>query len=119
MNSCNIYLDTYKGFGYTLLLEEPNGDIRIMRVCTEGCIYCNKDNLHEIEEISKVINDYENVTVYYEPDHITIINGIKKRCKHAKFEKISLIHHSHKEINNGNEICVTVHAVDKNIYKIL
>lgn len=29
------------------------------------------------------------------------------------------VHPSPKEINNGNEICVTVHAVDKNIYKIL
>lgn len=98
MNSCNIYLDTYKGFGYTLLLEEPNGDIRIMRICTEGCIYCNKDNIHEIEEISKVINDYENATVYYDPCHIDhIINGIKKRCKHAKFERYGLIY---KYMNN-------------------
>lgn len=30
-----------------------------------------------------------------------------------------IVHPSPKEINNGNEICVTVHAVDKNIYKIL
>lgn len=29
------------------------------------------------------------------------------------------VHPSPKEINNGNEICVTVHAVYKNIYKIL
>ena len=27
------------------------------------------------------------------------------------------VHPSPKEINNGDEICVTVHAVDKNIYK--
>lgn len=26
---------------------------------------------------------------------------------------------SPKEINNGNEICVTVHSVDKNIYKLI
>ena len=90
MNTCNIYLDSFNNkcnkyiFYYALLLEEPNGDISITHICAE-------DNYDVIEEISKIINDYENVTVYYEPYHITIINGIKKRCKHAKFEKISLI----------------------------
>lgn len=29
------------------------------------------------------------------------------------------VHPSPQEINNGNEICVTVHSVDKNIYKII
>ena len=91
MNTCNIYLDTFNNkynkdiFCYKLLLEEPNGNISITHICAEG-------NYDVIEEISKIINDYENVTVYYEPHHITIINDIKKRCKHAKFEKISLIH---------------------------
>lgn len=30
-----------------------------------------------------------------------------------------IVHPSPKEINNGNEICVTIHAVDKNIYKLI
>ena len=90
MNTCNIYLDSFnnkynKYIFCFILFFVTNVDISITHICSE-------DNYDAIEEISKIINDYENATVYYEPDHITIINGIKKRCKHAKFEKISLIH---------------------------
>ena len=29
------------------------------------------------------------------------------------------VHPSVKQINNGDEICVTIHGIDKNIYKII
>ena len=52
-------------------------------------------------------------------------NPFKKSKEQQTEDEIELykikfrVHHSHKEINNGNEICVTVHGVNKNIYKIL
>lgn len=95
----NIYLDSFidnqYSFGYKLLIESGE-DTRTLEIldplCPAVSCFCNsKGNYDEKEEISKVINSYGHVTVYYDPYHINIIiDYLKKHCKHAKFEKMRL-----------------------------
>lgn len=76
---------------------------------------CNRiSELHIVADIEMITNrniyykKYYVFTIKISHDDVIELYKIKFR-----------VHPSPKEINNGNEICVTVHAVDKNIYKIL
>jgi len=52
--------------------------------------------------------EYYSYTINITYDNIIELYDIKFR-----------VHPSRPQINNGNEICVTVYSVDKNIYKII
>lgn len=79
-------------------------------------------NFNSLPELSFVYNKEikvsDNVSLGYEKYYlytIKISHDDVIELYDIKFK----VHPSPKEINNYNEICVTVHAVDKNIYKLI
>lgn len=81
------------------------------------CLHFN--SLPELSIVyDKEIKVDDNVCIGYEKCYlytIKISHDDVIELYYIKFE----VHPSPQEINNYNEICVTVHAVDKNIYKLI
>lgn len=60
-----------------------------MKILVHLCPAAFSGNYNEKEEIAKVINSYEDVTVYYDKWYIgNILGYFKEHCKHAKFENM-------------------------------
>ena len=98
MHKCDIYLyvfhDNKYSFGYKLLIEEPMEYTRTMEILYHNCpavsyFRNSKGNYDEIEEIAKIINSYEDVTVYYDSYSVYRIDSFKKLCKNAKFKRMN------------------------------
>ena len=86
-------------------------------------IYYNRNKLREsIPELyiifGKEIKGMNDVFLGFEEYYgytITIAHDDIIEIYDIKFR----VHPSVKQINNGDEICVTIHGIDKNIYKII
>ena len=100
-----IKICDYKELNNHLIYESLYGD----------CLHFNR--LPELSFVyGKEIKVSDNVSLGYEKYYvytITISHDDVIEIYDIKFR----VHPSPQEINNGNEICVTVYAVYKNIYK--
>ena len=77
-------------------------------VCNRIPELCIIKAIERITDSNIYIKKYYVYTIKISHDDVIEIYDIKFR-----------VHPSPKEINNGNEICVTVYGVDKNIYKLI
>lgn len=113
-----------EGYNFILLQKEP------IKICDNKelndslirkALYdTNKRVCERIPELC-IVEDIETITyrnIYtkkYYVYTIKISHDDTIELYDIKFK----VHPSPKEINNYNEICVTVHSVDKNIYKLI
>ena len=91
MNKVNIYIqdftdDKYR-FGYKLLIESGK-DIRTLEILHHLCPAAFGVVYDVEEEITKVINSYEHVTVYCDCFCTSLLNYLKNNCKYTNFEKM-------------------------------
>lgn len=113
-----------EGDNFILLQEEP------IKICDnkelnkslihEALYNTNKHLCNRIPEL-RIVKDIEKITernIYIKKYYIYTI-----KMSHDNVIEIYNIkfrvNPSPQEINNGNEICVTVYGIDKNIYKII
>ena len=108
-----------EGDNFILLLEESIKICDIKKLNKElydpNIYMCNRiPELHIVADIEMITNrniyykKYYVFTIKISHDDVSEIYDIKFK-----------VHPSPKEINNYNEICVTVYSVDKNIYKLI
>lgn len=113
-----------EGYNFILLLKEPikicdNKELNDS-VIRKALYDTNKHVCERIPELCIVVDDIEMITdrnIYIKKYYvytIKILHDDEIELYYIKFK----VHPSPKEINNYNEICVTVYAVNKNIYKI-
>lgn len=107
-----------EGDNFILFQEEPikicdNKELNDSLIC-KALYDTNKHVCNRIPEL-RIVKDIENFTKKYyvyaikEPhDDVVEIYDIRFR-----------VQPSPQEINNGNEICVTIYAINKTIYKII
>lgn len=111
-----------KDDNFILLLEEPIkicDDEVLNRHLIYKALYDDCLTFNSLPELSFTFSkvgdndflDYKKYDLYT----IKISHDKVIELYYIKFK----VHPSPKEINNYNEICVTVHSVDKNIYKII
>ena len=114
-----------EGYNFILLQKEP------IKICDnkelneslirEALYDTNKRVCERIPELRIVVEDIEMITdrnIYIKKYYvytIKISHDDVIELYHIKFR----VKPSPQEINNGNEICVTVYSVDKNIYKLI
>lgn len=92
-----------------ILLKENHAELDD-EVLNESIYYNSPNLLKHISEL-QLIHDFPNYfvfTITIKHDDIIELYDIRFR-----------VSPSIKQINNGNEICVTVIGIDKNIYKII
>lgn len=114
-----------KGDNFILLLDEP------IKICDNKelndslirkALYdTNKRVCERIPELCIVVDDIEMITdrnIYIKKYYVYTIK-ISHDDTIELYDIKFKVSPPRKEINNGNEICVTVYAVDKNIYKLI
>ena len=113
--------------GYNFILFQENrikicDDKELNKHLIYESLYGDCLNFNRLPELSfvygKEIKVSDNVSLGYEKYYLYTIklsHDDEIELYYIKFK----VHPSPQEINNCNEICVTVHAVDKNIYKLI
>ena len=105
----NEHLNELKKGDNFILLKENHAELDD-EVLNESIYYNSPNLLKHISEL-QLIHDFPNYfvfTITIKHDDIIELYDIRFR-----------VNPSPKQINNGNEICVTVIGIDKNIYKII
>lgn len=113
-----------EGDNFILFQEEP------IKICDDKelnnhliykSIYGNCLHFNRLPELSFVYGKeikVDNVTLGYEKYYLYTIKISHDDVIELYYIKFK-VHPSPQDINNCNEICVTVHSVDKNIYKLI
>ena len=115
-----------EGYNFILLQKEP------IKICDNKelndslirkALYdTNKHVCNRIPELrivyDKEIKAGDNVCLCYKKYYLYTIKISHNDVIELYYIKFK-VHPSPQEINNGNEICVTVYSVDKNIYKLI